>query len=154
MVGDGLALGPGTEVDRLLDPYGFEQGDNWLQEVIEDETNKLLAALLIEMQRQNGNASNAVDTGPDGPAYESHQDVTARPDKERSVSLNLTASTVVIHNVSDTINVSTIEPSQDHRLIEVQPKDSPLTLSGINAGTVWHQAAGDQRSDFGIIAIR
>lgn len=153
-------IGPGTEIDRLLEPYGFEQGDNWLQEILEDETNKLLAALLIELQQQNGNTSAQVpvDNTPDGPSYESHQAITARSSTERSVSLGLTASTVVVHNVTEPITVATEEPGTDHRRIEVEPADSPLTLSGVNgidAGTVWFQAAeGVSETSFGLIAIR
>jgi hypothetical protein len=48
----GVEVGPDGRIDELLTPYEVGDSGGWLTELVEDETNQLLAALLIEMQHR------------------------------------------------------------------------------------------------------
>ena len=127
--------GTDTAIDDLLSGY-FPSETSLLGEAVEDETNLLLAALLME-QRGSSNEEDvegryyadvyqAGEEGPEGPNADDPNVDGAR------IDFGTPAKTVDLRFDGE-IAVAFKEPGQPHRTIVYRAQDSPVV--GLKAGS-------------------
>ena len=139
MVGSST-IGPNSQVERILAKYGLE-ATSWGDDLVENDTNRLLLALLLEQRGEN--ALEAIDTQPDD-SQEAGYFVTEEPlpvvstDEER-LNWGFPANTVNVWGFDAPIYVA-FRSEGNYRKIPLQPSESPFSVSpegGIDASSIW-----------------
>ena len=153
----------------------FDERVDELQQGVDDlapgdeirRTNQLLAVLVRQM---GGDAADSYfesgyeprepgesDDGRTTATYTSQEGITAQDDVQR-VNFGLTADTVVLRNVDDTLGIAFKDPSRhDDAVITVEPADSPFVLSGvygIAASSMWYESGSTSSHDFDLLAVK
>ncbi|MCU4716862.1 hypothetical protein [Halapricum hydrolyticum] len=141
-------------IERALAPY-FEEGERglWTQ-LVEDQTDALLVAVLIELQALNAEDSPSRQT-PDIPAprsgeneaeyYAGEIEITS---DEQSVDLGFKAEDVLIYGASEPIEIAFKDPAKSNRAIPLGTSDLPYNVApetGLGAEEIWYRL-GDSAS--------
>lgn len=160
-----MSFGTNTYIDALLDEYiGPEQRGNQL---LEDETNTLLYALLLETKalraRQTGDVQDArtiveiVQEDLDGNAesegtYHSFSETvsdTSFSSSDPDIDIDWTANEVDIRT-TEPIVVAFANPANDENRVEYSSADSPVAGIPVQTSKVWvwkQQGAADADVD-------
>ncbi|NLV08729.1 hypothetical protein GOC74_02095 [Halomicrobium mukohataei] len=148
-------IGSDTPVDDLLGEYFPGAPNNLLYEVFEDETNALLAALLMEMRGDD------IDQGTSGETearYYSEPGVVVDEEIEDTVRWDFAASTVVLYGFDEPIVIGMQSPNKANREIPLSPSEAPFSLSqpgGIDTSTVWYRLQeGAASTSLNVLALR
>ncbi|WBE14012.1 hypothetical protein CWS96_gp01 [Saline Natrinema sp. J7-1 virus 1] len=148
-------MGTGTAIDQLLgDYFPSREGDFWHQ-AFESETDVLLAALLLEMKRSNGDDPTLPgDQRPD--QQEAEYFTTEEPlpvdstnEDEQSLNWEFPAKSVTLWGFTEPIYVSFRE-SGEFRKIPLTPSESPFTVApegGLGASCIWVRKANSDTND-------
>ena len=151
MIG-GSSIGPDSQVERILSKYGLE-ATSWGDDLLEDDTNRLLLALLLEQRGEN--ALEAIDHQPDD-SQEAGYFVTEEPlpvvstnEDDQMLNWGFPASTVTIWGFTEPVYVA-FRGEGANRKIPLTPSESPFTLStegGVNASSIWVRKPDSSTND-------
>ncbi|SES70195.1 hypothetical protein [Natrinema hispanicum] len=149
MVG-GSSIGPNSQVERILSKYGLE-ATSWGDDLLEDDTNRLLLALLLEQRGEN--ALEAIDHQPDD-NQEAGYFVTEEPlpvvsTGEERLNWQFPAKSVTIWGFDEPVYVA-FRSEGDYRKIPLTPSESPFTIApegGLDASSVWIRKPSDSSND-------
>jgi len=147
-------IGTETVIDRVLAEYlPYQDRQTLLDEVVEDETNALLTALLLEISGQNVlEESNEVQktanyyaetftVGTNGPV-EGGEEIDGK-----RVDLGFVAESIDLR-ISDAVTVAFNRPGKnDHREITYTSGVSPITEIPASTRYVWLSRADSASSD-------
>jgi len=142
-----MTPGPNTYIDRVLAEYqpGDVAQQGWVGEIFEDETNALLAALLMELRGDNTTA------GPAEPEY-SVKSVSVESSSRERVEWGFDAHSVVVHQIDDLIDIS----FQKDEPITVTENTEPLVLEfgdRTECTKLWYQAPRPPEIPFKVVAL-
>ncbi|WP_058992720.1 hypothetical protein [Haloarcula sp. CBA1127] len=155
MSGYGL-IGADTPIDDLLEQYFPGAPRNVLYEAFEDETNALLAALLMEMR---GDDIDQNVSGNSEAVYYSEPGVPVDDTDEETVSWDFAADTVVVYGFDSPIVVAFKATNKADRFIPLTPSDAPFSLSppgGLGASKLWYRkmTEGDASTSLNVLALK
>ncbi|USZ73233.1 hypothetical protein [Natronosalvus halobius] len=147
-------IGTTSPIDNLLAPY-FPGRDGLLHQLLEDENAALQAAILMELQRQNGNDPlEARDERPD--QQEAEYFVTEQPlpvtsvnQTDQHINWGFPATSVQVWGFDAPIYVAFRE-SGDNRLIPLDPKDAPYNAGpegGLGSSSIWIRKPSEGTND-------
>jgi len=155
MTGYGL-IGTDTPIDALLAQSFPGAPRNLLYEAFENETNALLAALLMEMR---GDDVDQDVTGESEAVYYSEPDVDVTGTDEDTVSWEFSADTVVVYGFDAPISVAFKDENKGDRAIPLTVTQEPFTLSppgGLKASKMWYrkQDNSDPDTTLNVVALK
>jgi len=155
MTGYGL-VGSGTPIDDLLEQYFPGAPRNLLYESFENETNALLAALLMEIR---GDDVDQDVSGDSEAVYFSRPSVAVESVEEQTVEWDFSADTVVVYGFDAPLTIAYKAPNKGDRFIPLSPAASPFSLSppgGLAASTLWYrkQTESDANTTLNVLALR
>lgn len=150
-----MSIGTPDGIDELLEEYHAVLP----HQLLHNETDSLLAALLMELkaQRISGGDSEAASliieqqrqeykTDQEGVYHAS----TPTPDASDwlEVDLEFTASEIDLRNISGPIDVAFSDPGDGADTIRYDSTDSPIAGIGVRTSTVWFRAdSGTESAD-------
>jgi hypothetical protein len=129
-----MTVGTGSKFDRALNQYFPNREDDLLGQLVEDETDALLLAVLMELQKLNGDDPEvARDTRPDQQfadyfVTETSQDVTTVQEQEHTLNWGFPATSVTIWGFDEPIYAAFAQ-NGDNRLIPLAAQDAPFTVA-------------------------
>ena len=151
MVG-GSSIGPNSQVERILAKYGLE-ATSWGDDLVENDTNRLLLALLLEQRGEN--ALEALNTEADD-SQEAGYFVTEEPlpvvsenEDDHHLNWQFPAKSVTIWGFDEPIYVA-FRSEGDYRKIPLTPSESPFTVApegGLDASSVWIRKPNSSTND-------
>ncbi|QFU83393.1 hypothetical protein [Natronorubrum aibiense] len=149
MVG-GSTIGPNSQVERILSKYGLE-ATSWPDDILEDDTNRLLLALLLEQRGEN--ALEAINPESDD-SQEAAYFVTEEPlpvttTDENRLKWEFPATSVTIWGFDEPIYVA-FRSEGDYRKIPLSPADSPYHAGpegGLGASAAWIRKQSSDTAD-------
>lgn len=150
------AKGTGTKFDKLVNEYFPQREGNLIYQLLENETDALLAAILLEMQAMNDDGSGQYPQGSgpgkssvyfadtfqvttDGPAVDGEYVDGTRLD------LGFVTDEIDLR-FSDDIAVA-FRNTGDHRTITYRQEDSPVVGIAADSQYVWIKRAETATSD-------
>ncbi|MCU4926647.1 hypothetical protein OB905_11750 [Halobacteria archaeon AArc-dxtr1] len=131
-----------SKYDALLDQYFPQRANNWIYQSLENTTDSLLLALLIEMQMQN--RGSAAFPGDDRPEHQEAEyftteaplAITSHRESEQTLNWGFPARSVMVWGFDEPIRVS-FRQSGDHRKIPLDPGEAdpfvPAPEGGLNS---------------------
>ncbi|WP_306056967.1 hypothetical protein [Natronococcus wangiae] len=147
-------IGTNSPIDALLTQY-FPGRDGLLHQLLEDENAALQAAMLVELQRMNGNDPlEARDDRPDQQqaeyfVTEQPMPVTSVSESDQHINWGFPARSVTVWGFDEPIYVAFRE-SGDNRKIPLDPSDSPYHEApegGLHASAIWVRKASEDSND-------
>ncbi|MFA9415178.1 hypothetical protein [Natrinema sp. HArc-T2] len=149
MVG-GSTIGPNSQVERILAKYGLE-ATSWGDDLLEDDTNRLLLALLLEQRGEN--ALEAIDQQSDD-SQEAAYFVTEEPlpvttTEENRLNWGYPATSVTVWGFDEPIYVA-FRSEGEYRKIPLAPSDSPYHAGpegGLGASSAWISKQSSSTAD-------
>jgi hypothetical protein len=149
-------IGTESPIDDLLDQYFPGAPSNLLYEAFEDETNALLAALLMEMR---GDDVDQDVSGDSEAVYFSRPGVAVESVEEQTVEWDFSADTVVVYGFDAPLTIAYKAPNKGDRFIPLSPTESPFSLSppgGLAASTLWYrkQTESDADTTLNVLALK
>lgn len=150
-----------TAVDHLLDPYFPQRSGDLLYQLFEDETQSLLAAILMEMQIENrGDAGFPTEDRPD--QQEANYFVTEAPlavdthdESEGILNWGFPATQVTLWGFDQPIYVS-FRQSGDNRKIPLEEENAPFTVApegGLDASAMSVRKRSEDDDDTQILVM-
>lgn len=151
-----------NQIDALLSPYFHGDDYAWLRELLDGDQERLLAALLIEMQVMNSRKPETLvlpeDTGApgvkSGANYQSG--VVEAGEEWDDVELGFTTSEIDLRRITDEVRVAFRDPREHGPGSVVVYDDRESPVAGIPARTrrIWYRqgANADGASTFTIDA--
>jgi len=155
MTGYGL-IGSDTPIDDLLRQYFPGVPENLLYELFENETNALLAALLMELR---GDDVDQDVTGDSEAVYYSEPGVEVTSTNEDTVEWDFSADTVIVYGFDAPVSVAFKGPNKADRSIQLTTTQEPFTLSppgGLKASKLWYRKQTDSGEDttLNVVALK
>jgi hypothetical protein len=136
-------IGPDSPIDELLADYFGELPEGWAYELFEDETNALLAALLIE---QSGRNPSETASNLDAVYYSSGEDGLDVTDEEQSKDWDFTATSVALWGWEEPILVAFKDQNRKDRWIPL-PKNRATLSFETTASEVWYTLQDGAQAD-------
>jgi len=136
----GSTIGPNSQVERILAKYGLE-ATSWPDDILENDTNRLLLALLLEQRGEN--ALEAIDQQSDD-SQEAAYFVTEEPlpvttTEENRLNWGYPATSVTVWGFDEPVYVA-FRSEGEYRKIPLAPSDAPYHAGpegGLGASSVW-----------------
>lgn len=135
-------------VDELIAQYHGHQPLG----ILENETDQLLAALLMELQAQrvSGGGGEAADVlleqyRQERDASETHgtyhsEAVEAAAGEWYGINLDFVTSEVDLRNIGGAVDVAFADPTGDHNVVRYDDTDSPVAGIAIETGAMWFKS--------------
>ncbi|AFO58418.1 MULTISPECIES: hypothetical protein [unclassified Natrinema] len=147
-------VGPNSPIERVLADYGVD-ASSWGEDFLEDDTERLLLALLLEHRGENAvEALNPESDDNREAAYfvtEEPLPVTAT-DEER-LNWGFPATSVTIWGFTEPIYVA-FRSDGDFRKIPLEPGNAPYheaPQGGLGASSAWIRKRSDDTNDTQVI---
>lgn len=148
--------GTSTKYDQVLDQYFPQRSGDLLYQLVENQTDTLLLAVLYELQRMNEGRDPNFPTDdrpeqqePDYFTTEQPLPVTSVNESEHSLNWGFPAKSVTLWGFDEPIYVS-FRGSGDHRRIPLEPQDAPFQVGpegGLGASGVQLRKPSDDGGD-------
>ncbi|DAC85275.1 hypothetical protein [Natrinema versiforme] len=149
MVGEST-IGPDSQVERILDDYGLG-ATSWPDDLVENDTDRLLLALLLEQRGQN--ALEALDTADDDSReagyFVTEDALPVTSTDEEKLNWGFSADSVTVWGFDEPLNIA-FRSEGEYRKIPLQPSESPFTVApegGIDASSAWIRKMSSDASD-------
>lgn len=127
--------GTNSKYDRILDEYFPERQGDLLYQLVENETDTLLLAVLYELQELNGNNRFEAPTANRPDQHEADYWATEEPrwidstnESDHRINWGFPATSVTIWGFDQPIYVS-FRSNGDNRRIPLEPQDAPFTVA-------------------------
>ena len=144
-------IGPDSPIDELLTDYFGELPDGWVYEAFEDETNALLAAILIE---QAGINPSETDSDQEAIYYSTGEDGLTVTTDEDSKEWDFTATSVAVWGWDEDILVAFKGQNRENRWIPLSSSRKSLSMD-TGASGVWYrrQDSATANTDLHVLAV-
>jgi hypothetical protein len=148
------STGTGTAFDLLLNEYFPQRADDALFQAFENETDALLAAVLIELQRQNSGSDPQYpqDQRPESQTasyFTTEEPQTVDTVDEKKLDFDFPAKSVTVWGFDEPLYVS-FAGTGDNRRIPLTPAEAPFTVApegGLGASSVWVRKPTESSAD-------
>ncbi len=149
-------IGTDTPIDDLLEQYFPGAPRNLLYEAFEDETNALLAALLMEMR---GDDVDQDVSGETEAVYHSNAGIPVTSTSEETEEWDFMADTVVVYGFDAPLTVAFKSPNKTDRDIPLTSTEAPFSLSppgGVSTSKLWYRKTTESAADttLNVLALR
>ncbi|MCJ0620107.1 hypothetical protein JZX76_11475 [Haloarcula hispanica] len=145
--------GTGTAFDLLLNEYFPQRADDALFQAFENETDALLAALLIETQKANGDdpefPQEQRPQNQEASYFTTEQPLPVDSVSEERLDFDFPATSVTIWGFDAPVYVS-FKSTGDQRKIPLTPSESPFNLApegGLGASSIWIRKPDESSAD-------